>query len=103
MLEGDEPSWASKKLTERKYLDFRTLALKQFGSITIRQACLASNRLKSSMSLKPTLPINLGFIISSRETQLVFLSPCLLPHQNLQISEFICSHKPWGNLKQDIE
>jgi hypothetical protein len=45
----------------------------------------------------------LGLHISFQETHLGFLSPSLLPHQNLRSIAFIWRHKPRGNLKQAIE
>lgn len=63
--------------------------------------CLTSEQ--NSMSLKPSPPKYFSLVITSQETQLVFLSPCLLPHQNILIRALICWQSPWGNLKHDIE
>jgi hypothetical protein len=55
------------------------------------------------MSLNPSPPAYFGWIIICHDTQLVLLLPSLQPHQNLRIKELICSHKPRGSLKHDIE
>lgn len=48
-------------------------------------------------------PRYFGIIISSHNTQAVFLLPSLLPHQNFRTRLVICLHGPLGSLKHDIE
>lgn len=59
--------------------------------------------LNNSISQNPSPPMNLGFVISSQGTRQVFRWPSFAPHKNFLISELMCSHNPWGNLKQDME
>jgi hypothetical protein len=87
-----------------KYTAFSTRALNVSGHCKIRHADLANiAKLKSSISRKPKPPAYFGCVIDSQETQQVLLLPSLLPHQNLRSIELMCSHKPLGSLKQDIE
>ena len=55
------------------------------------------------MSRKLIHPINLGLDMVFHDTHVVFLSPLLHPHQNFLRSLFICSQRPRGSLKHDME
>jgi hypothetical protein len=102
--DGWIPSLDSGKSTSGEYTKGKFLALSTSMSWRIREAWrYRSARLNSSMSRNLNPSSNLGLVISSQETQAIFLFPSLLSHQKLLICAWICLHTPRSSLKRDIK